>query len=172
MGYPPQSPQKGTDQKTASGDRNPKNLVLQNGCLWFSQAVNCNGRSAVQWHQVRLDGSIVQTGLLSHPKSSYIQTTIAVNKNEDVLVGFQETSDSMYISPRMAFRRASDPKGQLRAMVELGQGQGATSGTSWGDYSGSVVDGDDHLTLWTIQSITDTEGKGDTVIARVPFEDK
>jgi hypothetical protein len=170
VGWPPQSPQKGTDQKTASGDRNPKNLVLQGGYLWFSQAVNCEGRSAVQWHQINLDGTIVQTGLVSDPVSSYIQTTIAVNRNLDVLVGFQETSPDMYISPRMAFRRAGDPPGTLREIVALGEGQGATDGTSWGDYSGSVVDGDNHLDLWTIQSITDEGGKGDTLIAKVPVE--
>jgi hypothetical protein len=172
IGWPPQSPQKGTAQKTSSGDRNPKNLILQNGCIWFSQAINCNGKSAVQWHQVKTDGSIVQTGLISNPKSSYIQTTIAVNKNEDVLVGFQETNENMYISPRLAFRKASDPKGTLREIVNLGEGKGATDGTSWGDYSGSCVDGDNMLDLWTIQSITDEKGKGDTVIAKVPFEGK
>ena len=172
VGYPPQSPQKGTEQKTSSGDRNPKNLVLQNGYLWFSQAVNHKGNSAVQWHQIRTDGSIVQTGLISDPSTNYIQTTIAVNKNEDVLVGFQETNENMYISPRLAFRLSTDPKGQLRDIVALGEGQGATDGVSWGDYSGSVVDGDNMLDLWTIQSITDTGGKGDTVIVKVPFEDE
>ena len=33
INWPPKSPQKGTDQLTASGDRNPKNLVLQSGCI-------------------------------------------------------------------------------------------------------------------------------------------
>ena len=169
-GWPPASPQKGTSQKTASGDRNPKNIVLQSGCLWFSHTINCNGRAAVQWHQVKLDGSIVQTGLISDPQSSFIQTTIAVNKNNDVLVGFQETSPEMFISPRLAFRRAKDPLGQLRPMVKLGEGKAATHGTAWGDYSGSVVDGDNLLDLWTVQSIADKDGRGDTVIARVPFE--
>jgi hypothetical protein len=170
--YPPKSPQKGTNQKTSSGDRNPKNLVLQNGYIWFSQAVNCNGRSAVQWHQLKTNGTIVQTGLISSPKSNYIQTTIAVNKNEDVLVGFQETNENMFISPRLAFRTAADPKGTLREIVKLGEGKGATNGVSWGDYSGSCVDGDNMLDLWTIQSITDTKGKGDTVIVKVPFKGK
>jgi hypothetical protein len=163
------SPQKDTDQRTASGDRNPKNLVVQGGFIWFSHAVNWEGRSAVQWHQIRLDGSIVQTGLISDPKSSYIQTTLAVNKQLDVLVGFQETNEKMFISPRLAYRLASDPPGELRPVVNLGAGQGATSGTSWGDYSGSVVDADNFLDLWTIQSITDKSGKGDTIIVKVPF---
>ena len=57
--FPPKSPQKGTDQKTASGDRNPKNLVLQGGHIWFSQTVRCEGRAAVQWHQIKTDGSLL-----------------------------------------------------------------------------------------------------------------
>ncbi len=169
VGFPPQSPQKGTDQRTASGDRNPKNLVLQGGFIWFSQAVNCEGRAAVQWHQIKTDGSIVQTGLISDPKRSYIQTTLAVNEQLDVLVGFQETGDDMFISPRLAYRLAADTPGTLRPIVNLGAGQGATNGTSWGDYSGSVVDADNFLDLWTIQSITDKSGKGDTIIVKVPF---
>ena len=167
--YPPLSPQKNTEQLTSSGDRNPKNLVLQNGYLWFSQAVNCNGRSAVQWHQIKLDGSIIQTGLIKSDTSNYIQTTIAVNKNNDVLVGFQETHADMFISPRMAFRYAKDPKGELRDIVSLGEGKGPTDGVAWGDYSGSIIDGDNLTDLWTIQSITNDKGKGETVIVKVPF---
>jgi len=170
IGWPPQSPQKNTKQLTSSGDRNPKNLVFQNGCIWFSQAVNYEGRSAVQWHQVKIDGTIVQSGLISSEKSNYIQTTLAVNKNDDVLVGFQETNEHMFISPRMAFRKAKDPKGTLREIVSLGEGKGFTDGVSWGDYSGSIIDGDNLTDLWTIQSITDKDGKGDTVIVNVPFK--
>ncbi|MCA9297287.1 MAG: hypothetical protein KC983_12235 [Phycisphaerales bacterium] len=167
VGHPPPSPQKGTEQKTASGDRNPKNVVLQGGFLWFSQTINCRGRAAVQWHQIRLDGSIVQSGLLASETSSYIQTSLAVNRNLDVLVGFQETSPSMYISPRLAWRRATDPPGTMRAITAIGEGRGATDGQSWGDYSGSCIDGGNGLDLWTVQSITDDTGKGDTIIARV-----
>lgn len=171
VGYPPPSPQKGTEQRTASGDRNPKNLVLQGGFIWFSQTVNCNGRAAVQWHQIKTDASIVQTGLISSPDSSYIQTTLAVNKQLDVLVGFQETSKEMFISPRMAYRRSGDQPGTLRPIIELGSGQAATNGIAWGDYSGSVVDGDNLLDLWTIQSIADQTGRGDTIIVKVPFQE-
>jgi hypothetical protein len=170
FGWPPASPQKGSEKRTASGDRNPKNLVLQGGFIWFSQAVNCEGRSSVQWNQMKTDGTIVQTGLLSHPERSYIQTTIAVNKRLDVLVGFQETGSDMFISPRFAYRRAADPPGTLRPMVSIGEGKAATEGGAWGDYSGSVVDGDDQLDLWTIQSIADATGRGDTVIAKLPHK--
>lgn len=172
FGSPPQSPQKGTDKKTASGDRNPKNIVLQSGCIWFSQAVNIDGRSAVQWHQVKLDGTFVQSGRIAHSKNSYIQTTLAVNKNNDVLIGFQETGPEMFISPRCCYRLASDAPGTTRAIISLGEGRGATEGGAWGDYSGSVVDGDNLTDFWTIQSIANEKGRGETVIARIPMGKK
>lgn len=168
--YPPQSPQKGTEQKVSSGDRNPKNVVFQNGSIWFSQAVDCEGRSAVQWHQINAaTGKIIQTGLIKSNTTNYIQTTIAVNNKNDVMVGFQEANSNSFISPRFAFRLANDPKGKLRRIVSAGEGKGATDGESWGDYSGSIIDGDNLSDLWTIQSITNSNGKGETVIVKVPF---
>ena len=170
FGWPPQSPQKGTDKRTASGDRNPKNIVLQGGHLWFSQTINIDGRAAVRWNQVKLDGTSDQSGVLKHAERSFIQTTIAVNKNLDVLVGFQETGSDMFISPRFAFRKANDPAGTLRDRVSIGEGKAATEGGAWGDYSGSTVDGDNQTDLWSVQSIADETGRGDTVIVRVPME--
>ncbi len=171
--YPPQSPQKGTEQKVSSGDRNPKNLVFQNGSIWFSQAVNCEGRSAVQWHQVNAaNGEIIQTGLIKSDTSNYIQTTIAVNKKNDVLIGFQEVNSHSFISPRFAYRKTKDALGTVRQMISVGEGEGATDGASWGDYSGSIIDGDNLLDLWTIQSRANAKGKGETVIVKVPFKKK
>ena len=168
--YPPQSPQKGTTQKVSSGDRNPKNIVLQNGHLWFSQAVKKDGHAAVQWHQINAnEGSIVQTGLINNDNSNYIQTTIAVNKKNDVLIGFQEANANSFISPRVAYRMGKDKPGSIREIISLGEGKGATDGVSWGDYSGSVIDGDNLNDLWTIQSITNDKGKGETIIAKLPF---
>jgi len=169
--YPPQSPQKGTAQKVSSGDRNPKNLVYQSGSIWFSQAINCEGHAAVQWHQINAaDGKIIQTGLIKSDTSNYIQTTIAVNKKNDVLVGFQEVNGNSFISPRFAYRKAKDKPGTIREIVSAGEGEGATDGVSWGDYSGSIIDGDNLLDLWTIQSRANTKGRGETVIVKVPFK--
>ncbi len=171
--YPPQSAQRGTSQKVSSGDRNPKNLVLQNGFIWFSQAVTCNNRSAVQWHQVNAsNGAIVQTGLISSDSTNYIQTTLAVNKNNDVLIGFQEVNEHMFISPRFAYRNAKDKPGTIREIVHAGEGKGATDGASWGDYSSSTVDGDNRTDLWTIQSVANEKGRGETIIVKVPAANK
>jgi hypothetical protein len=169
FGWPRPAPQKGTEATVAPGDRNPKNLVVQGGRLWFSHTVDVGGRAGVQWHEVRLsDGRFLQSGVLRHPVNSYIQTTLAVNRRRDVLVGFQETGPDMFVSPRLAFRKSTDAPGTLRGVVRIGEGLAATAGGPWGDYSGAVVDGDDHLTMWTIQSIANEQGRGGTVIARVP----
>ena len=85
----------------------------------------------------------------------------------DVLVGFQETSAEMFISPRFAWRLAGDPLGELRPLVSFGEGLAATDGTSWGDYSGSTFDADNGIDLWTVQSTTGVDGKNDCVIARL-----
>jgi len=167
FGWPPASPMKGTDKRTASGDRNPKNLVVQSRNLWFSHTVDVEGRAGVEWHQVKLDGTFVQNGLIANPETSYIQTTIAVNRRQDVLVGFQETGPNMFISGRCTWRRANDPPGTLRPILELGEGLAATKGGPWGDYSGSVVDGDNLTDLWTIQSVATAAGRGGTVIAKI-----
>jgi hypothetical protein len=102
--------------------------------------------------------------------SNYIQTTIAVNKKNDVLIGFQEVNTNSFISPRFAFRKAKDAAGSVIKIISAGEGKGATDGASWGDYSGSIIDGDNLLDLWTIQSITNDKGKGETVIVQVPFK--
>jgi hypothetical protein len=64
-----------------------------------------------------------------------------------------------------------DPPGTLREIARLGEARGATDGVACGGYSGFMVDGDDLLDLWTIQSVANEEGRGETVIVRVPFAD-
>jgi hypothetical protein len=157
--YPPASPQKGTKSMVSSGDRNPKNLVLQGGYLWFSQTINYEGHSAVQWHQIDLNtGETVQSGIIQKDNSNYIQSTIAVNSALDVLVGFQETNANMYVSPCYTFRKSDDPNNTMRAVVTVEQGagnygDGSDKVSPWGDYSGSIIDGDNLKDLWTNQGI-------------------
>ncbi|ARU41013.1 hypothetical protein CCB80_07605 [Armatimonadetes bacterium Uphvl-Ar1] len=95
-----------------------------------------------------------------------------MNKRNDVLVGFQETGPEMWISGRAAVRLARDPAGTLRKIINLAEGLAPTEGGSWGDYSGSVVDGDNLTDLWTIQSVANEKGRGSTVIAKIKLPEK
>ncbi len=164
VSMPPPSPQKGTASLLSSGDRNPKNVVLQGGYLWFAHTVDFN-HAAVQWHQINLkDGAIIQTGMLEKANSNYIQSTIAVNTNLDVLVGCQEVNKNSYVSPRFASRKATDAQGTLSNIVTVETGKGnygdGTSKTNpWGDYSGSIIDGDNKKDFWTVQNIMEANKK-------------
>jgi hypothetical protein len=55
----------------------------------------------------------------------------------------------------------------VREIVRLAEGRGPTEGGPWGDYSCTVMDGDNRTDLWTIQSVASEKGKGETVIARI-----
>ena len=65
--------------------------------------VDFEGRAAVQWHQFTLEGTEVQSGRISHPTNGYIQTTLAVNKNNDVVIGFQVVWVALFYLGAMAF---------------------------------------------------------------------
>lgn len=166
QGRAPQAPQKGNDKTSASGGFGPKNVVLQGGFFYCSRIVGVDKRAALQWYKIAMDGTVVATGRLTSPTSYYMQPTVAVNKRSDMLVGFQESSPTMNISARMMFFKAVSPLERASDVFKLQEGQGATEGGPWGDYSGSVVDGDNLTDLWTVQSWANKAGKGPTVIAR------
>lgn len=88
------------------------------------------------------------------------------------MIGFQEVNENSFISPRFAYRKAKDAKGTVREIISVGEGKGAADGVAWGDYSGSLIDGDNLLDLWTIQSIANEKGRGETVIVKFPFKRK
>ena len=92
------------------------------------------------------------------------------SKVNDVLMGFQEVNSNSFISPRFAYRMAKDPKGTVRKIVKIGEGEAATGGAAWGDYSGSMIDGDNLMDLWSVQSRANTKGKAESVIVKVPFK--
>jgi len=47
---------------------------------------------------------------LRRKKNLSINKLVKYIKKNDVLVGFQETNENMFISPRLAFRKAKDTK--------------------------------------------------------------
>jgi hypothetical protein len=155
------SPQAGTDVLVSSGDFHPKNAVIQNNTLWFTHDVKDNDHSAIEWFQLSLeDGSVMQKGLISKEGTNYIHPTIAVNKRGDMAIGFQETNADMYISVRATYRLDADEVGTTRKVINVEEGDSPYNDKSnkeiqqaWGDYSGSVVDGDNGLDFWFSQSI-------------------
>ena len=159
------APQLGSSQKIQNNDHRMQNLVYRNGYLWTTHTVflpsgGSPTRSAVQWWQISPSGyGIVQNGRIDDGTGTnfYAFPSIAVNQNNDVLIGFSRYSANQYASGNYAFRNSDDPINTMRTDVVLKAGEApyykTYSGTRnrWGDYSNTVVDPANDTDFWTIQ---------------------
>ncbi|MBI3935042.1 MAG: hypothetical protein HY316_10155 [Acidobacteria bacterium] len=157
------APQLGSLQKIQNGDARILNAVYRNGSLWATQNAflpsTAPTRTAAQWWQFQTNGTLQQFGRVDDSSGSvfYAYPSIAVNSQNDVLLGFSSFSATQYASAGYAFRLAGDTSGTMRtpAMLQAGTGSyykifsGARN--RWGDYSGTVVDPVNDLDFWTIQ---------------------
>ena len=157
------APQQGSVHGVDVGDTRVLTCLYRNGSLWVAQnallPVNTPKRCAAQWWQLAPAGTIQQFGRVDDPTGSrfYAYPSLAVNASNDVLVGYSRFSANQFASGNYSFRFGTDPANVLRADTVLKAGEGAYYATDtanlnrWGDYSATVVDPVDDLTLWTIQ---------------------
>src|SRR4029077_15971408 len=99
-----------------TGDARIGNVIYRNGAVWTTHPVflPCCGspnRSSVQWWQVDTVGNIVQRGLLDNPDGSFFRSypSIAVNKDNDALLGYARYSPQQYVGGYYSFRSHADP---------------------------------------------------------------
>lgn len=143
-----------------------QNVVVRNGSLWATHQVGLPASApthvAVRW--LELDPSpaisVLQTGTLEDPSGTnhYGYPSIAVNTNNDVLIGYSRSSALQFVSANYAARAASDPPGTLRDDTLFKAGEAPYDNGRWGDYSNTVIDPVDGLTMWTIQQAADAPG--------------
>src|SRR5439155_13658225 len=88
----------------------------------------------------------------------YAFPSIAVNKNNDVLIGYSSFSDTQYAGSNYSFRAATDPLNTLRESAVLKAGEApyfnidGEQRNRWADYSSTMVDPTDDISMWTIQT--------------------
>jgi PASTA domain len=153
------------------GDSRVGNAVFRNGHVWYAQTINLppspgvgSGlHSAVQWVELETTGAFVQGGRIEDPGAtpwngghSYAFASIAVNSEDDALVGFSEFESDDFADAAYAYRAGTDAPGTMRAPATLKNGEGPYNKTRgglnrWGDYSGTYIDPSDDFSLWTIQ---------------------
>ena len=162
------APQLGSSQKISNGDAVIQNVVYRNGSIWCAQTIflpaSSPTRSAIQWWQLSTSGAIVQGNRIDDSTGNlfYGFPSIAVNRNNDALIGYSRFSSSQYASANYSSRAASDPPGALRDEVVLKAGEAPyykTSGSTrnkWGDLSSSVVDPLNDTDIWTLQEYAAT----------------
>jgi hypothetical protein len=158
------APQPGTPQRIDTGDDRVLSVVYRKGSLWFSHTVFAPvggpNRAAAQWLQVETGTwTVRQLGRVEDPTGTvfYAFPTLAVNSDEDALIGFSCFSASQFASGAYAYRAAGDPAGRMRTPHVYAPGGNTyfnTAGGSdnrWGDYSRTQVDPADDRSFWTIQ---------------------
>src|ERR1035437_5102890 len=165
-------PQLGTSVKIDTGDSRLDNCLMRNGTIWCAHTVfvpyGQPTRAAAQWYQIDPSGTtpaLVQRGRIDDPSGTffYAYPTIAVNKNNEALIGYTRFSANDYPSAMFAIRTPNDPLNTMQPGVLLKAGEspyvspGARSGSNrWGDYSATLVDAVNELDFWTIQEYAAT----------------
>lgn len=148
------------------GDSRIQNVVLRNNRLWAVQTVKLIDddveaipRAAIQWWKLSTAGAVLEHGRIDDPSSHtvYGYPSIAVNKNNGVLIGYSIFSQTTFASAAYSFRGAADPASALVSSVVFKAGEAhyyKTAGgdsNRWGDYSNTVVDPINDTDMWTIQ---------------------
>jgi hypothetical protein len=91
--------------------------------------------------------------------------TIAVNKNNEVLIGFTMASAFTYPNGGYVYRAPTDPVDTTRdpvvfragqANYSLGSGSGTSRQNRWGDYSATMVEPTNDTDFWTTQEYSET----------------
>lgn len=156
------APQFGSSNRIDTGDTRMLNVVYRNGSLWCTHNVflpaTAPTRSAVQWWQFQPDGIVQQLGRIDDPSGNIFcaYPSIAVNRNDDVLIGYSGFSAQGYASAAYNYRSGGDAPSRLRDGVLLKAGEAPyfkpfENKNRWGDYSNTVVDPLNDFDMWTIQ---------------------
>ena len=138
--------------------------------------------TAIQWWQLATNGNVLQRGLIEDPGATvfYGIPSLAVNRQNDLFIGYSRFSATNFPSASYSFRRADDAPGTLSAEHPIKAGEGPyvkldeENINRWGDFSASVVDPLNDLDFWTIQEYAappvGLEGRWGTWWARIALE--
>jgi hypothetical protein len=135
-------------------------VVLQNGVMWGVQGVAYRGRAALRWFAIdATNNALLQEGLLSDPNRDFYMGSIAVNKFDDVVIGFNISSESEFVSSYAVRGTTDHGRTVFGEPILLKAGLAPYSAFTvsdppvarWGDYSATVVDPDDPRVFWTVQ---------------------
>ncbi len=152
--------------KIQAGDSRIQSAVYRNGHVWATHTVfiPAPDHASAQWWQIRTDASVRQSGRVEDPSGlqHFAYPSIAVNKNDDVLLGysrFRSTSTRGQATPSAprsilwapCRSESSLKNGDACYYKDFGGGS-----NYWGHFSATVVDPTDDKKMWTLQEYAAT----------------
>ena len=173
------APQLGLSTGIDTDDDRIESVVYRNNAVWIAHTIylplaTVATRSSVQWWEVDASagnlGNVIQFARIDDPNNTlfYAYPSIAVNRNNDAIIGYSRFSASQYASANYSFRYGTDPLGTTRADTVTKAGLASyykdfgTGDNRWGDYSASVVDPVNDTDLWTLQEYAGTNSNWGT----------
>lgn len=163
-GFADFAPQSGSAALIQVNDDRMHTVVYRNNTIWGAQtaflpAGGAPNRSSVQWWQLTTAGGVSQFGRVDDgtaPHMFYAFPSLAVNKNNDMLLGYCRFAAAQFASANYSYRAGTDPLNTLQPDVVLKAGEafynktGGGPANRWGDYTHTAVDPLDDKTLWTV----------------------
>ncbi len=157
-------PQAGATNKIYPGDSRLQGLIYRNGSLWTTHTIflptNGATRAAVQyWEVLPNGGAPIQNGRVEDANNFYHYAfpSIAVNRKNEVLLGYSRFSTDSYPGGYYSYHSELDVFSSLRPVSQLVGGEapfaredpGGT--TYWGRYNSGAIDPVNDTDLWTLQ---------------------
>jgi len=154
-----------------ANDDRINNVYQRNGKIWcahtaFLPATGTPTRVSALWWQIDSNATPAQVGLIDDNTgvNYYWFPSVAVNANDDALIGFATSSLNIHPSCGYSLHLHTDAASSWRPIYTYRHGQqiyfqtfGAVSVSTpgyqdrWGDYSGTCVDPINNLDFFTIQ---------------------
>jgi hypothetical protein len=181
FGFPPlpDAPQSGSGTEIEVNDSRTLNAVWRNNSLWLTTTINPNsgpdaGQTTAHWVQLNTStlgfttltdqGNIGGEDIASNTFTFF--PSVAVNSNEDVIIGFSASASTIFPGAYCAGRFFGDVPGTVnqsivvRAGVDFYERTFGGARNRWGDYSGSSVSPVDDQTFWIFNEYAMTRGSG------------
>ena len=169
-----------------ANDWRPLDFEYSNGFGWTTMTVSCNpGGGAVnciRWAQIDLNtANLGPAGAGTYGSDGVHRffPDLAVNRCNDMVVGYTRSSSSTFPSIWVTGRQVTDPNGTLQAEAQLKAGEIAYtafdgSPRRWGDYTGMTIDPDGE-TFWYLGQYSKdtgtTNGRWGTYVGSFSFSD-
>jgi hypothetical protein len=190
-GLPVDVPQNGGADLQAN-DFRPQDFEYRNGYGWTTNTIACNpgGGTVNCFRWAQIDFTTTPPTLGPAGSGTYgsdgdyrFFADLAVNKCNDMAIGYTKSNGSMWPSVWATGRESGDAAGILQAEVQLKAGELAYDAFDvpaiytehrWGDYTGMTIDPDGE-TFWYLGEYSETTGNPDgrwgNYIASMSFPD-
>lgn len=159
-----------------------RNTITGVDSIWTSHNIGVtntgvagNTRNGMRWYNIgnlTTTPTMIQSGTLfdsaaSNPFSYWVGSITGTGQGHAV-IGSSRSSANTFASAATAGRLRTDTLGTLQAPLLIFAGTSTYSGSRWGDYSETVVDPNDNMTVWTFQEYSSSSWKVRATQLRAP----